>query len=48
MFKQTLNAAAAIALFAGATTPALAQGPGAPPAEKAGTPRMYGYELMTP
>ena len=48
MFKQTLIAAAAIALFAAATTPALAQSAGAPPADKAGAPRMYGYELMTP
>jgi hypothetical protein len=48
MFKQTLIAAAAIALFAAATAPALAQGAGAPPADKAATPRMYGYELMTP
>jgi hypothetical protein len=48
MFKQTLIAAAAIALFAAATTPALAQTAGTPPAGKAGAPRMYGYELMTP
>jgi Spy/CpxP family protein refolding chaperone len=48
MFKQTLIAAAAIALFAAATTPALAQSAGAPPADKAGAQRMYGYELMTP
>ena len=49
MFKQTLIAAAAIALFAAAaTTPALAQSAGTPPANKAGAPRMYGYELMTP
>jgi len=48
MFKQTLIAAAAIALFATAATPALAQSAGAPPADKAGAPRMYGYELMTP
>jgi hypothetical protein len=48
MFRQTLIAAAAIALFAAPTTPALAQGAGAAPADKAATPRMYGYELMTP
>ena len=48
MFKHTLIAAAAIALLAAATTPALAQGAGAPPADKSGAPRMYGYELMTP
>jgi hypothetical protein len=47
MFKHTLIAAA-VALFAAATAPALAQGTGAPPADKAGAPRMYGYELMTP
>jgi hypothetical protein len=48
MFRQTLIAAAAMALLAGATTPALAQGAATPPADKAGAPRMYGYELMTP
>jgi hypothetical protein len=53
MFRQTLMAAAAMALFAAAATPALAQGTAAPPADKAdapkaGAPRMYGYELMTP
>ena len=47
MFKQTLIAAA-VALAAAATAPVLAQGAGAPPADKAGTTRIYGYELMTP
>ena len=46
MFKQTLIAAATLALVAAVTTPALAQG--APPPAKAGDSRMYGYELMTP
>jgi hypothetical protein len=46
MFKQTLIAAASLALIAAATTPALAQG--GPPPDKAGASRMYGYELMTP
>jgi len=47
MFKQTLIAAAAIALLGAATAPVLAQGTTTPPA-KAGPQRMYGYELMTP
>ena len=47
MFRQTLIAVATIALLGGATAPALAQGTTPPPAQ-AGTPRMYGYELMTP
>ena len=46
MFKQTLIAAASLALIAAATTPALAQG--GPPPGKAGASQMYGYELMTP
>jgi len=47
MFKQTLIAAASLVLVAAATTTAFAQTP-APPPDKAGAPRMYGYELMTP
>jgi len=47
MFRQTLIAAAAIALLGAATAPALAQGT-TPPAANAGAQRIYGYELMTP
>jgi len=47
MFKQTLIAAASLVLVAAATTTAFAQTP-APPPDKAGAPRIYGYELMTP